>query len=139
MPKPVIPSLTIDGWDTNPLSQMSKLFEYYQASDYSQSDYFMGSIISLKYTLSKDIRPNILKENIEADLRKLYGKFFDTVEPIIDVQEEGDGIVNIIINLTTTYNAQTYTLAKSIKGRSSGIIEYQTKLTNKYKYDQGGL
>ena len=118
---------------------MSKLFEYYQASDYSQSDYFMGSIISLKYTLSKDIRPNILKENIEADLRKLYGKFFDTVEPIIDVQEEGDGIVNIIINLTTTYNAQTYTLAKSIKGRSSGIIEYQTKLTNKYKYDQEGL
>lgn len=139
MPRPVIPSLTIDGWDTNPLSQMSKLFEYYQASDYSQSDYFMGSIISLKYTLSKDIRPNVLKENIEADLRKLYGKFFDTVEPIIDVQEEGDGIVNIIINLTTTYNAQTYTLAKSIKGRSSGIIEYQTKLTNKYKYDQGGL
>lgn len=139
MPKPVIPSLTIDGWDTNPLSQMSKLFEYYQASDYSQSDYFMGSIISLKYTLSKDIRPNILKENIEADLRKLYGKFFDTVEPIIDVQEEGDGIVNIIINLTTTYNTQTYTLAKSIKGRSSGIIEYQTKLTNKYKYDQEGL
>lgn len=139
MPRPVIPSLTIDGWDTNPLSQMSKLFEYYQASDYSQSDYFMGSIISLKYTLSKDIRPNILKENIEADLRKLYGKFFDTVEPIIDVQEEGDGIVNIIINLTTTYNAQTYTLAKSIKGRSSGIIEYQTKLTNKYKYDQEGL
>ena len=139
MPKPVIPSLTIDGWDTNPLSQMSKLFEYYQASDYSQSDYFMGSIISLKYTLSKDIRPNILKENIEADLRKLYGKFFDTVEPIIDVQEEGDGIVNIIINLTTTYNVQTYTLAKSIKGKSSGIIEYQTKLTNKYKYDQEGL
>lgn len=139
MPKPVIPSLTIDGWDTNPLSQMSKLFEYYQASDYSQSDYFMGSIISLKYTLSKDIRPNILKENIEADLRKLYGKFFDTVEPIIDVQEEGDGIVNIIINLTCTYNTQTYTLAKSIKGRSSGIIEYQTKLTNKYKYDQEGL
>ena len=139
MPKPVIPSLTIDGWDTNPLSQMSKLFEYYQASDYSQSDYFMGSIISLKYTLSKDIRPNILKENIEADLRKLYGKFFDTVEPIIDVQEEGDGIVNIIINLTCTYNTQTYTLAKSIKGRSSGIIEYQTKLSNKYKYDQVGL
>ena len=139
MPKPVIPSLTIDGWDTNPLSQMSKLFEYYQASDYSQSDYFMGSIISLKYTLSKDIRPNILKENIEADLRKLYGKFFDTVEPIIDVQEEGDGIVNIIINLTCTYNTQTYTLAKSIKGRSSGIIEYQTKLTNKYKYDKEGL
>jgi hypothetical protein len=139
MPRPVIPSLTIDGWDTNPLSQMSKLFEYYQASDYSQSDYFMGSIISLKYTLSKDIRPNILKENIEADLRKLYGKFFDTVEPIIDVQEEGDGIVNIIINLTCTYNTQTYTLAKSIKGRSSGIIEYQTKLTNKYKYDQEGL
>ena len=139
MPKPVIPSLTIDRWDTNPLSQMSKLFEYYQASDYSQSDYFMGSIISLKYTLSKDIRPNILKENIEADLRKLYGKFFDTVEPIIDVQEEGDGIVNIIINLTCTYNTQTYTLAKSIKGRSSGIIEYQTKLTNKYKYDQEGL
>lgn len=139
MPKPVIPSLTIDGWDTNPLSQMSKLFEYYQASDYSQSDYFMGSIISLKYTLSKDIRPNILKENIEADLRKLYGKFFDTVEPIIDVQEEGDGIVNIIINLTCTYNTQTYTLAKSIKGRSSGIIEYQTKLSNKYKYDQEGL
>ena len=32
---PVIPTLNVDGWDTTPLSQMSKLWEYYQASDYS--------------------------------------------------------------------------------------------------------
>lgn len=139
MATPVIPALTIDGWDTNPMSQMSKLFEYYQASDYSQSDYFMGKIISLKYTLARDIRPSILKDNIELDLKNLYSLFFDVVEPIVTVSEERDGVVNIVINLNCTKNGQTYTLARSIKGRKSGIIEYQTKLTNKYKYDQGEL
>lgn len=139
MARPVIPTLTIEGWDTNPLSQMSKLFEYYQASDYSQSDYFMGRITSLKYTLSKTLKPMELKSNIERDIETLYGDYFDTVEPIIEVQDENDGVVNIIINITCTYNGEKFTLARSIKGRSSGIVEYQTKLLNKSKYDQDGI
>lgn len=139
MARPVIPTLTIEGWDTNPLSQMSKLFEYYQASDYSQSDYFMGSIVSLKYTLSKTLRPMELKSNIERDIETLYGDYFESVEPYIEVDDQKDGIVNIIINITCTRKGEKFTLARAIKGKSSGIIEYQTKLLKKFKYDFEGI
>lgn len=133
---PVIPSLTIDGWDTTPSTQMNKLFEYYQASDYSQSNTFRGKIVSLKYTLNRDIRPLVLAENIKADLNILYGCYFDTVEPDVSTKDEGNGIVNIVINMTCIKDNETYHLARTLKGNKAGIIQYETNLKEKYRYDQ---
>lgn len=133
---PVIPTLTIDGWDINPATQMNKLFEYYQASDYSQSNVFRGNIVSLKYTLNRDIRPSVLANNIKADLNRLYGCYFDTVDPDIEVKDNNNGTVNIVINLTCTKLTETYQLSRTLHGNKAGIIRYETNLAEKYRYDQ---
>ena len=132
---PVIPTLTVDGWDTTPLSQMSKLWEYYQASDYSQSNTFRGRIISLKYTLQTETNPERLSKAIQQDIETLYGEFFDGVTPLIDVKELEGGIVNINVDITCTRNFEEYKLTIAIRGRKSGIIEFETKLIEKYRYD----
>lgn len=132
---PVIPTLTVDSWDTTPLSQMSKLWEYYQASDYSQSNTFRGRIISLKYTLQTETNPERLSKAIQQDIETLYGEFFDGVTPLIEVKELEGEIVNINIDITCTRNFEEYKLTRAIRGRKSGIIEFETKLIEKYRYD----
>lgn len=132
---PVIPTLTTDGWDVNPISQMSKLLEYYQASDYSQSNTFVGNITSLKYTLQRSSNLELLKNNIRIDIENLYGSYFDTVEPILDIVEKEDGVIDIFINIKCSRQGQVFKLSRSISGRRTGVIDYETKLVNKYKYD----
>lgn len=132
---PVIPTLNVDGWDTTPLSQMSKLWEYYQASDYSQSNTFRGRIVSLKYTLQTETTPDRLSKAIQQDIETLYGEFFDGVTPLIEVKELEGGIVNINVDITCTRNFEEYKLTRAIRGRKSGIIEFETKLIEKYRYD----
>lgn len=132
---PVIPTLNVDGWDTTPLSQMSKLWEYYQASDYSQSNTFRGRIISLKYTLQTETTPDRLSKVIQHDIETLYGEFFNGVTPLIEVKELEGGIVNINVDITCTRNFEEYKLTRAIRGRKSGIIEFETKLIEKYRYD----
>lgn len=132
---PVIPALTIDGWDTSPLSQMSKLWEYYQASDYSQSNLFRGKIVSLKYTLQTQTVPERLRAQIETDIKILYGEFFDTVIPLVEVKDLNNGTVNINVDLSVARDFTTYKLSRAIRGRKSGIIEFETKLQDKYRYD----
>lgn len=132
---PVIPALTIDGWDTSPLSQMSKLWEYYQAADYSQSNLFRGKIVSLKYTLQTQTVPERLRAQIETDINILYGEFFETVTPLVEVKDLGNGAVNINVDLSVTRDFTTYKLSRAIRGRKSGIIEFETKLQDKYRYD----
>ena len=135
MPVPVIPALTLEGWDTSPESQISKLFEYYQASDYSQSNSFIGNITSLKYTLKQTRDMLQLSKLIEADIIRLYGDFFDTVEPLVDAKEIQGGIIRVDINIKLTRGVKEYTLTKAIHGKSSGIIGYETKLQDKFQYD----
>nr|DAQ18641.1 MAG TPA: hypothetical protein [Caudoviricetes sp.] len=132
---PVIPTLTVDGWDTTPISQMSKLWEYYQASDYSQSNTFRSKIISLKYTLQTETTPERLKDAIKNDINNLYGEFFEKVTPLIDVKDVGEGVVNINVDITCQRNFEEYKLTRAIRGRKSGIIEFETKLQEKYRYD----
>ena len=103
MPVPVIPALTLEGWDTSPESQISKLFEYYQASDYSQSNSFIGNITSLKYTLKQTRDMLQLSKLIEADIIRLYGDFFDTVEPLVDAKEIPGGIIRVDINIIISF------------------------------------
>ena len=132
--KPVIPTLSAEGWDTSPLAQMSKLWEYYQSSDFSQSNMFLGGVSSLKHTLQKDIDPIVLKQNIEKDIFNLYGSYFEEVKPLIEIEELGNNTVRIICQISVKRENEQYLLSRAIKGTGAGVIEYETKLTNLAKY-----
>lgn len=131
---PVIPSLSVEGWNTSPLAQMSKLWEYYQSSDYSQSNMFMGKVVSLKHTLQVDIDPYVLKENVEKDIVNLYGSYFEEVTPLVEIYELGDNTVRLVVQISVKRENAQYTLSRAIQGTGAGVIEYETKLTNLAKY-----
>lgn len=132
---PIIPALDPEGWVTSPLSIMAKLWEYYQASDYSQSNTFYRGVTSLKYTLQKDKDILTLTDLIKDDIRTLYGSYFDSVEPMVEVEELKDNIVKIVCEIRVTLNTEHYELSRAITGTTAGIINYETKLTQKHKYD----
>lgn len=137
MSNPVIPTLTVAGWDTNPTTQMSKLFEYYQASDYSQSNTFHGRITSLQYTLSRETNPEALKKAIENDIVTLYGCYFDSVEPLVVVQPQPSETVRLEINIECVKDDNTYHLSTSLATTKGGSIRViNSKLTQLYKYNQ---
>ena len=131
---PVIPSLSVEGWNTSPLAQMSKLWEYYQSSDYSQSNMFMGKVVSLKHTLQVDIDPYVLKENVEKDIVNLYGSYFEEVTPLVEIYELGDNTVRLVVQISVKRENEQYILSRAIQGTGAGVIEYETKLTNLAKY-----
>ena len=131
---PVIPTLSSEGWNTSPLAQMSKLWEYYQSSDYSQSNVFKGKITSLKYTLQQDIEPTVLKTNVEKDIIDLYSAYFEEVLPLIEVINMGGDTVRLVVQITAKRDNEQYTLSRAIQGTGAGVIEYETKLSNLAKY-----
>nr|DAQ33493.1 MAG TPA: hypothetical protein [Caudoviricetes sp.] len=135
-PVPVIPTLGIEGWESNPSAQVAKLWEYYQAADYSQSNSFLGGISSLQYTLQKTRDPRELKNLITTDINNLYGSYFDQVQPMVEVKDMNDGRIVVNVDLAVTRGEDEYTLTRSIVGTTAGIIAYETKLTEKYQYER---
>ena len=131
---PVIPTLSSEGWNTSPLAQMSKLWEYYQSSDYSQSNVFKDKITSLKYTLQQDIEPTVLKTNVEKDIINLYSAYFEEVLPLIEVINMGGDTVRLVVQISAKRDNEQYTLSRAIQGTGAGVIEYETKLSNLAKY-----
>ena len=128
-----VPTLTLDGFLNTKKLQMSKLFEYYLASDFSQSNTFYGQVCSLKYILAKSGGDaDTIRSGIVADLSKLYGNHFTTVTPDVNVyQPEGTGKIVVEIDLTATFNGETFRLTKNIS-YDKGDIEGFTDLLDKY-------
>lgn len=66
----VIPSLTVDGFITNKRTQISKIMEYFLASDKSQSNTFYGKVYSLKGILQEYVILMILLMLLKINLQK---------------------------------------------------------------------
>lgn len=133
--KGTVPTLTTDGWVTNKNLQLVKIFEYFLASDYSQSNTFNGMIASLKYIITMNHTVDETTEAIERTLTKLYASYYDTVSIIVDVTEDDDnGIVNYTINVVCTYDGLQYVLSKmNVKESKGNIINFDELLDDLYK------
>lgn len=133
-----IPSLTLDGFINNKKIQMTKLFEYFLASDYSQSNTFYTGISSLKYILAKVGTPEEARGTILSQLNKLYSEHFDTVNVSVDLYEpEGTGVANLHIEILATDDGVTYTLTRELQYTNSGIEEFNTLLDKYYEQYSG--
>ena len=133
-----IPSLTVDGFINNKKIQMGKLFEYYLASDYSQSNTFNGQVCSLKYVLAMNNDTESIKKAIAVDLETLYGSHFDKIESnILVVEPEGTGKMNVHIDLIAYHNNETYTLTKELVYSNGDIEQFGTLLDEYYETYRG--
>lgn len=130
-----IPTLTIDGYDTNGATQMVKLFEYYQVADYSQSNTFHGEIVSLRKTLSKYDNVDELVEMIKADLEKLYSTIFDKVIPNVKIKETDKELKLFEIDIKATRGGKTFTLTKELTAKENILVSTNSVLNNVYRFE----
>lgn len=131
----VIPTLTIDGYDSNGATQMVKLFEYYQVADYSQSNTFYKEIVSLKKTLSLYNNTDELIDMIKDDIVKLYSTIFETVVPNVLIKDTENEYKLIEISIQATKGKKTYTLTKELKADNNILLYTNSTLNNIYKIE----
>jgi hypothetical protein len=133
MSKP-IPTLTNDGFITEPNNKMIKILAYFIASLASESTTY-GSITSLSNIIAAHSTDdsNAIARSIEDGLAKLYSNYFDKAEVECDVTDK-NGYINIKIHVDVVDNNITYNLEKVIRSTKSGdIIDYENELDRYYK------
>jgi len=96
-----LPTLSVDGFTTDPAVIVVKLYEYFMASDYSQSLTFLGEIASMKYiaATAKDI--DEMDRLVKDTLYKMYNRYFPVV--VIDtIPKETDTLMEVSVNIIAT-------------------------------------
>ena len=132
-----IPSLTEAGYIDNKNFQLAKLFGYFMAADYSQSNTFQGRINSLKYLLGKNLSPTSLNNAIKSSLKDLYGPYFDNVYVEVSEEELPNNIVNLHVDVLCIDGGKEYQLSREIKAKEGNMIDFEESLDELYNYYKG--
>ena len=112
------------GWTDDPERIVDKLFSYFLASHYSQSNMFLGHIASLPY-LIYEYQNNMdqLVFNIEDTLRKMYGRYFDNVEVSVSVNTINDSNTEMTISILVSLPDRDIELSRVLQYKDSSSIE----------------
>lgn len=134
-----IPSLTEVGYIENKNVQMTKLFGYFMAADYSQCSLLRGGSASLKHILAKYPDPDECATGIKGALENLYGSYFDRVTVYVESEELANNVVNLTIEVICTDNddGKQYKLSREIKTKEGNMIEFEKQLDSLYDYYKG--
>lgn len=98
MVKPVIASLSEDGWVTDSKKILDYLLSYYILTDAAQTLIFRDNIISLPKTYYEYINDPIgLSTAIKVDLDKLLSYYFEHVEVTVEVKKITDNHFALLI------------------------------------------
>lgn len=132
----VVPTLSTDGFISNPKMIMTKLFQYYLSCDHYQSTPFKGTNRSLRYTMSKfDNDTNRLIREIENDLTAVFIPYFSNLAVSVNlVNDKLSGMQIIKINVKGDSNNLTYSLERDVKLTNGDITGFEELLDNDYKY-----
>ena len=135
-----IPHLSVDGWIKNKEIIMLKLFEHFIASEYSQSNIYQGTVVSLKYLTHNHTEVYDLQQAISLALTKMYEAYFKHVEVIITVKEVDTANLDISIDIDAMdYDDVRYSLSKSISeidGKVHNFDELMEEIYNVYNKDK---
>ena len=85
----MLPTLTSAGWIKDPKVKMNKLFEYFMASERSQTTLVKTGAHSLKYILANTKDFTQTATMIKDSLTALYAAYFDDVDVETQVNEDG--------------------------------------------------
>jgi len=122
-----IPTLAVEGFTTNKTVIMTKLYEYFMSSDYSQSNTFFGDIASLKYILAEAADSAALDSMVTEALYKMYDRYFDTV--VVDtIVTDDSNMIRVDVNIVATdYDTKVYKLNQTIRVTDNKIVDYNTE------------
>lgn len=133
MSKKTVPTLTLNGFISDPEILIIKLFEYFVTSDYSQSVFFYGNIASLNKILQEYGNDfNNVSNEVMVALDMLYNRYFKDVEVNCYVEElkvNGNTIYNLKTDITVVDdNSITHNLIKSIKTHNNKILNMDNNI-----------
>ena len=128
----VLPSLSDEGFITNKDIIIAKLFKYFLASNFSQSNTFYGDIASLNYIIANNVPDDKLKADLETTLIKLYSRYFDKVDFIATIETDYTDVAKVYIEGTLQDNGNTYTLSKVVAIQGSTITNFENLLDEYY-------
>lgn len=130
----VIPSLTVDGFITNKRTQISKIMEYFLASDKSQSNTFYGKVYSLKGILQEYVNPHDIANAIKNQLTEMCLRHFTSVEVLTDVVEDHvyKGLYNIKIDIVARNEEDIITLSRELPYSMASTSSFDEQLLNMY-------
>lgn len=118
-----LPTLSKDGWIENRSNILEKLYKYWLVSLVEDSNVFSSEIESLKFVMSKsqDIETSV--DQISSSLTKLLEPYFDDVNIVSRLEEEGNRVY-ILININAKYQEEEYNLERVILGNSEKQIDF---------------
>lgn len=128
----VLPSLSDEGFITNKEVIIAKLFKYFLASNYSQSNTFYGDISSLNYIIATNTPNDKMRADLETTLIKLYGRYFDSVDFNVNIETDNTDVAKIYIDGTLQDGTKTYNLSKTVAVQGSTITNFENLLDEYY-------
>jgi hypothetical protein len=128
----VLPSLSDEGFISNKEVIIAKLFKYFLASNYSQSNTFYGDISSLSYIIATNIPNDKMRTDLETTLIKLYGRYFDSVDFNVNIETDNTDVAKIYIDGTLQDGVDVYNLSKTVAIQGSTITNFENLLDEYY-------
>lgn len=121
----VIGSLT-EGWVHTATEKIDTLLSLWLVSDYSQSEVFHGTIMSLPYQIVKyGHEPDRFTQEISDTLTTYIGRYFDNVEVNVKYKYLEDNAIGgpygITIEVKGNSNGVSVNLAKGLEIRDSKL------------------
>lgn len=120
----VVPNLSVDGFIRNKAIILTKLFEYFKSSDYSQSNIFYGRVKSMKYILSESSDPATLRDMVTDAFTTMCEGYFESVAVNVTIKEGPSDITIVVDAVCTGNDNRTYTLKETIVSTNNKIVDY---------------
>lgn len=137
MANEIIPTLDTTGWVKSTSLKLWRAYSYFITSNYTQSDTFRGSIVSLKYLIGEygyDL--TILESKLEEVLTEYLENKFDDVTVNVTMESiDEQNHYDLKFYIEVTENGKVETLEKVVNIRNNLIVDPDEKI-NDY-YNQG--
>lgn len=128
-----VPTLTLDGYISNVDLMISKLFEYFILSEYSQTKLFYTEISSLAY-LIRVAGPDKekLEELVIDTLTTLYGRYWDNITihaSAVDINtSDKKSAYRLNIDIEVIVDGATHTLSKAAEIEDNLLKQIDKKI-----------
>lgn len=121
-----VPTLSTDGWVTDPVIMFDRAFADFMTSNYSQSMEFHGAIASLPWVIQKTTGDPIgLKNVAKRVLEDHLADMFDVVQVDIEVRDHptDKGRLQLIFYVNGVVNSVPYNFVKGIENIDSKTLQ----------------
>ncbi len=118
-----IPSLSEQGWITDPYKILNNAVSYYLLTDVSQSLVFQNNLTSLSYTYYRFINdPDGMASQVTIDLERVLGRYFPQVEVTVDTKALTETRYGLLVYVSVLTNDNTkVNLSKVVDMSTSGL------------------